>query len=85
MTAASNVLSRTSDDKVNLFTPFLGESKAHIVELGARLNVPFKLTWSCYKGGELHCGVCGTCIERIEAFRLAEIKDSTLYEKEVHR
>ena len=47
---------------------------------GARLGVPFAETWSCYKGGERHCGRCGTCVERREAFHLAEVEDPTAYD-----
>ncbi|MGB0671930.1 MAG: 7-cyano-7-deazaguanine synthase [Rhodospirillales bacterium] len=37
-------------------------------------------TWSCYKGGEIHCGRCGTCVERIEALHLAGVADPTPYD-----
>jgi 7-cyano-7-deazaguanine synthase len=59
--------------------PFLNRSKADIVRLGADLGVPFQETWSCYKGGELHCGACGTCVERREAFQVAGVPDPTIY------
>ena len=61
-------------------TPFLFESKADIVREGARLGVPFAETWSCYKGGAQHCGRCGTCVERREAFDLACVDDPTPYD-----
>ncbi len=61
-------------------TPFLRQSKADIVREGARLGVPFAETWSCYKGGARHCGRCGTCVERREAFHLAGIDDPTAYD-----
>ena len=61
-------------------TPFLRHSKADIVREGARLGVPFAETWSCYKGGARHCGCCGTCVERREAFHLAGIDDPTVYD-----
>ena len=64
----------------SLYAPFIMESKAQIAELGAKVNVPWVDTWSCYKGGERHCGKCGTCVERIEAFQLAGIVDPTDYE-----
>ena len=47
---------------------------------GARLGVDFGRTWSCYKGGAKHCGKCGTCVERREAFLLAGLPDPTAYE-----
>lgn len=65
---------------VRLFAPFIGSTKADIVRLGARRGVPFELTWSCYKGGRLHCGKCGTCVERREAFEVAGYPDPTEYE-----
>lgn len=66
--------------RVELYSPFLTTDKAGIVAEGARLDVPFHLTWSCYKGGEKHCGRCGTCVERREAFHLAGVPDPTPYE-----
>lgn len=64
---------------VRLHTPFVERSKADIVRQGARYNTPFAETWSCYKGGALHCGRCGTCVERREAFDLAGVEDPTAY------
>ncbi len=66
--------------EIGLYTPFLEKTKAQIVTEGARLGVDFKNTWSCYKGGETHCGRCGTCVERREAFHLAGVEDPTHYE-----
>lgn len=66
---------------VCLERPFVGMSKAEIVALGAKLGVPFALTWSCYNGGETHCGKCSTCVERAAAFRSAGVPDPTVYEK----
>ena len=63
-----------------LVTPFLHLDKAAIVRAGHRLGVPFEHTWSCYRGGERHCGRCGTCVERREAFVLAGVTDPTPYE-----
>ena len=64
---------------VGLLTPFLYWSKADIARHGADLGVPFEWTWSCYKGGEVHCGSCGTCVERRQAFALAGVTDPTIY------
>lgn len=64
---------------VKLIRPFVGMTKADIARRGAELQVPFARTWSCYKGGALHCGVCGTCVERREAFYLAGVSDPTAY------
>ncbi|MDQ3802293.1 MAG: 7-cyano-7-deazaguanine synthase QueC [Acidobacteriota bacterium] len=66
--------------QVELLRPFIRLTKAEIAKRGAELNVPFDQTWSCYKGGERHCGRCGTCVERAEAFLLAGIDDPTDYE-----
>jgi 7-cyano-7-deazaguanine synthase len=60
--------------------PFVEITKADIVRLGAELHAPMELTWSCYKGGDKHCGKCGTCVERREAFQLAGVVDPTEYE-----
>ncbi|MYM53672.1 7-cyano-7-deazaguanine synthase QueC [Thalassovita mangrovi] len=65
---------------VRLSTPFVHRSKADIVTEGAKVDTPFADTWSCYKGGQHHCGRCGTCVERREAFDLAGIADPTTYE-----
>lgn len=67
------------DADFQLVAPFLELTKADIVREGARLGVPFELTWSCYEGGEMHCGACGTCVERREAFDEAGVADPTLY------
>lgn len=66
--------------KVSLYRPFVDLTKADLVKLGTDLQVPFEGTWSCYKGRDLHCGRCGTCIERREAFHLAKVTDPTTYD-----
>jgi 7-cyano-7-deazaguanine synthase len=63
-----------------LFTPFIDMSKADIVGVGSEFDVPWNETWSCYVGGAKHCGKCGTCFERQEAFELAGVEDPTDYE-----
>ena len=65
---------------VSLYTPFLHQDKTDIVREGVKQNVPFSHTWSCYQGMERHCGRCGTCVERREAFYLANEPDPTDYE-----
>ena len=65
--------------QVRLQTPFVERSKADIVRQGAQHGTPFAETWSCYKGGAVHCGRCGTCVERREAFHLAKVSDPTVY------
>ncbi|MFO8027629.1 MAG: 7-cyano-7-deazaguanine synthase QueC [Opitutales bacterium] len=66
-------------EQVELSRPYVDWNKADIVRRGAELGVPFEQTWSCYKGGDQHCGRCGTCIERREAFDLAQVNDPTEY------
>lgn len=66
---------------LRLEAPFITLDKTAIAVLGHELEVPFEDTWSCYKGGEIHCGKCGTCVERKEAFALAGVPDPTLYQE----
>ena len=68
-------------DGVRLDAPYTNISKADIVRRGAQMGIDYGETYSCYKGGEHHCGTCGTCTERREAFLLAAIPDPTVYEK----
>jgi 7-cyano-7-deazaguanine synthase len=65
---------------VELKAPFINMTKREIVNQGRALNVPFELTWSCYKGESKPCGRCGTCVERLEAFLLNDIPDPLEYE-----
>jgi 7-cyano-7-deazaguanine synthase len=69
-----------ADKNFRVEAPFVQITKAKIAELGMELGVPYELTWSCYKGGDKHCGRCGTCVERIEAFIDAGADDPTEYE-----
>lgn len=64
---------------VRLEHPFAGMTKTDIVRLGAALGAPMRLSWSCYKGGARHCGLCATCVERKEAFANAGVPDPTDY------
>lgn len=77
--ALAEAISLCDWNKIELIRPFVEWTKAKIAKRGAELKVPFSETWSCYKGGELHCGRCGTCIERREAFDLAGVSDPTPY------
>lgn len=70
-----------TDGQVALIAPYTALTKADIARRGAQLGVDFSLTYSCYKGGDRHCGKCGTCVERKEAFREAGIEDPTNYEE----
>ena len=66
-------------ESFDVLAPFVNISKADIVSLGHKIGVPWLETWSCYKGGDIHCGSCGTCFERREAFELAGVVDPTTY------
>ena len=65
--------------EVTLLRPFIAMNKGEIAAEGARLGVDFARTWSCYKGQAVHCGKCGTCVERREAFAQAGLRDPTVY------
>lgn len=68
---------------VSVVSPFVNYTKADIVREGAKLGVPYELTYSCYEGRKAHCGRCGTCVERKEAFALAGVVDPTEYKNHV--
>lgn len=78
--AMSNAVSLGTYNGVEVIAPFLAMKKSEIVSVGNSLGVDFSKTWSCYKGKEKHCGTCGTCVARKEAFNVAEVKDPTMYE-----
>lgn len=59
--------------------PFLSINKTEILRIGLKLKVPYELTWTCYKGGEIACGVCGSCQERLEAFHVNGMEDPLPY------
>ncbi len=65
---------------LKIIRPFIDQRKEEIAAIGADLGIDFSQTWSCYKGGEEHCGKCGTCVERKEAFEIAGVVDPTVYE-----
>ena len=64
---------------VRLVTPYTKWTKADIARRGAELGIDYSETWSCYKGGDVHCGKCGTCVERREALAEAGVVDTTEY------
>lgn len=66
--------------KIGIVAPFVNSNKSQVVACGLKLKVPYKLTWSCYLGGNKACGKCGTCIDRINAFKLNGIVDPIEYE-----
>ena len=65
---------------VRIEAPYTNITKADIVRRGTALDIDYSKTWSCYKGADLHCGKCGTCVERKEAFQEAGVNDPTEYE-----
>ena len=67
-------------ENIELISPFADIDKTEIARIGHQLGIDYGMTWSCYKGQELHCGVCGTCYERKEAFELAGVIDPTIYQ-----
>jgi 7-cyano-7-deazaguanine synthase len=71
-----------TEDRVGVRMLFETKLKSDIVRLGADSGAPMDLSWSCYEGGDVHCGHCGTCVERIEAFTNAEIIDPTEYDSD---
>ena len=68
--------------EIEILRPFIRNTKAQLAQRGHELGVDFSKTWSCYKGGAIHCGTCGTCVERREAFLLAGLADPTVYATE---
>ena len=77
MTAA---MSAGTYEHIDLVAPYTAISKTDIARIGKRLGIDYSTTYSCYKGGEHHCGKCGTCVERKEALRDAGIDDNTIYD-----
>ena len=67
-----------SGEELRVVAPFIGMNKAQVVAEGLKLNVPYELTWSCYEGGDKPCGVCGTCRDRIAAFRANGMDDPAM-------
>ena len=82
MQGMANAMSEGTYARIELLRPFIVMDKAAIAKLGHELGVDFAKTWSCYKGREQHCGSCGTCVERREAFIHAGVVDPTVYSEE---
>ncbi|MBQ9236848.1 MAG: 7-cyano-7-deazaguanine synthase QueC [Prevotella sp.] len=78
--AMSAAISAGTYEHLTVLAPYTDISKTAIAQRGKALGIDYSETWSCYKGGERHCGKCGTCIERKEALRDAGIIDTTDYE-----
>lgn len=67
-------------NNVKVVAPYTKITKSDIARIGKKLGIDYTETWSCYKGGKVHCGKCGTCVERKEALAEAGIEDKTIYE-----
>ncbi len=80
--AISDAVFLGSGGELKIEAPFVNLNKADIVRKGLELNVPYELTWSCYQGGDKPCGICGTCIDRIRAFKLNGIDDPCMKEQD---
>ncbi|HEX5176749.1 MAG TPA: 7-cyano-7-deazaguanine synthase QueC [Chthoniobacteraceae bacterium] len=79
MDAMARAVALGTYGQIRIWRPFIALTKAEIVKCGAEMGVDFSRTWSCYAGGKTHCGVCGTCVERREAFLISGIPDPTTY------
>ena len=78
--AMAGAITQGTYENIELRAPYTLLTKAQIAERGGRLGVDYGMTYSCYRGGEKHCGRCGTCIERREALAAAGLPDPTEYE-----
>jgi len=79
MQAMASAMGEGTYARIQLLRPFIDTDKTGIAKRGVELGIDFAETWSCYKGGAVHCGVCGTCVERREAFILGGLPDPTIY------
>ena len=76
--AINEAIFEGSGGQVRIEAPFVSVTKKDIIKKGLELNVPYELTWSCYEGKDKPCGVCGTCIDRQQAFEMNGVKDPIL-------
>jgi len=82
MAAMGEAIRRGTYRQIEVIRPFIAMNKAEIAKRGQSLGIDLSCTWSCYRGGDIHCGRCGTCVERREAFIIAGLKDPTVYAEE---
>ena len=73
--AMNQAIYEGSGHQLHIEAPFIGYTKADVVRCGLEIGVPYQLTWSCYEGGDVPCGKCGTCIDRMKAFEANGVKD----------
>ena len=76
--AMNQAIYEGSGHQLQIKAPFIGLTKADVVRCGLDIGVPYELTWSCYEGGDVPCGKCGTCIDRMKAFEANGIIDPAL-------
>lgn len=82
--AMANAIYVGTYHRARLVAPLQYKSKAEVVALGASLQVPFIMTHSCYVGARPACGVCPTCVGRLEAFKINGLTDPLPYRKDAH-
>lgn len=78
--AMSKAIAEGTYEHIDLITPYTNLNKADIARIGGKLGIDYAHTYSCYKGREHHCGRCGTCTERRQAFADAGLDDPTIYD-----
>lgn len=79
--AMSRAMTKGTDNCIEIDAPYTNITKTDIARRGSEIGVDYTHTYSCYKGNEKHCGKCGTCVERKEAFEEAGVNDPTEYEE----
>jgi 7-cyano-7-deazaguanine synthase len=79
LNAFNFVIEIGSPDDIQIEAPLIDMFKKDIVKLGEEIDAPLNLTYSCYMGGEIHCGKCESCMRRIRAFRKSKVEDNTFY------
>lgn len=78
----ASAINEGTGGEIRLNAPFIHSNKTYVVRKGIELDVPYEMTWSCYKGGDKPCGKCGTCIDRIKAFKENGKEDPLQYEED---
>lgn len=81
ISSMSEAMSYGTYEHIKIVAPYTSLTKGEIALQGKEMGLDYSETWSCYKGGEKHCGKCGTCVERKEALEYAGINDLTDYEE----
>ena len=74
------VASVANYEKVSIYSPYLNNDKIGILKDGLRMGLDYSKTWTCYNGREKACGVCASCVERLDAFTKNALIDPLAYE-----